>query len=257
MTNKKESILLGAGPFFFEGNKIGILLIHGGGGGTCADLEPLARQLHDIGNYTVSVPLLPGFGRSPEILRETPIEEWKNEINNQIDRLQQKCDTIFMGGHSMGGILTVITAKKHDFNGIFLISTPIDFGSKIISYLGPVFSLFVKYHATGHDHLKKDTAGKWVGYEKIPTNIVIKVKKLLKEMKNTLPDIKTPILILQGRNDKVIKRDSMEYIFNNLGSRDKEMKWLGKNDHAILDSPDYNLILKNIEEFIKKYTGKN
>ena len=41
-----SDIIPGAGPFYFEGNNVGILLIHGGGGGTCADLKPLAEELH-------------------------------------------------------------------------------------------------------------------------------------------------------------------------------------------------------------------
>ena len=40
----KREIMEGAGPFFYEGSEIGIIMIHGGGGGTCADLKPLARR---------------------------------------------------------------------------------------------------------------------------------------------------------------------------------------------------------------------
>ena len=37
-------VLPGAGPFYFEGNNIGILMIHGGGGGTCADLRKRSQK---------------------------------------------------------------------------------------------------------------------------------------------------------------------------------------------------------------------
>ncbi|GAI92190.1 unnamed protein product, partial [marine sediment metagenome] len=36
MNNQSKVTLPGAGPFYFDGNDIGIVIIHGGGGGTCA-----------------------------------------------------------------------------------------------------------------------------------------------------------------------------------------------------------------------------
>ena len=120
MDEKKPTIMDGAGPFLFEGNEIGILMIHGGGGGTCADLKPLAEDLHTKGGYTIRVPLLPGFGRSPEILKNTHIEEWISSLKEEITILMHSCDKIFVGGHSMGGLLTLILAVDYDFDGIFI-----------------------------------------------------------------------------------------------------------------------------------------
>ncbi|MHA1689329.1 MAG: alpha/beta hydrolase [Promethearchaeota archaeon] len=253
MNETNTSILPGAGPFFFKGNDIGILLFHGGGGGTCADLKPLARELYDLGGYTVSVPLLPGYGRSPEILKETTIREWKEEIKKELNSLKKSCKKIFVGGHSMGGLLTLITASEFDLNGIFLISTPIGFGSKL-PLLVPLLKLFIKYYPVGVEELKEETQGKWVGYDKIPLNLVGKIKKLMKEMKTVLPRIKIPVLIMQGQLDTVIKKNSMDFIYRKIGSKEKEKVWLEHNDHPILDCPDHEVIVEKVNEFIKKYS---
>ena len=122
MDNKNLKIMDGAGPFFFEGNKIGVIIIHGGGGGTCADLKPLAEDLYRKGGYTISLPLLPGFGTKPEDLKEITIEEWKSTIDKELSKLMNKCDRIIVGGHSMGGLLTLIWAAHYSFNAIFTIS---------------------------------------------------------------------------------------------------------------------------------------
>ena len=108
MDNKKTTIMPGAGPFFFKGNKIGMLLIHGGGGGTCADLKPLAKDMYKKGGYTINIPLLPGFGSSPEDLKNTHINEWKSALEQEITTLKDICERIIVGGHSMGGILTLL-----------------------------------------------------------------------------------------------------------------------------------------------------
>jgi len=176
-TNSK--ILPGAGPFYFDGNKVGILIIHGGGGGTCADLKPLSKNLYKSKGYTIHVPLLPGFGTTPEELRKTSIHAWKTALEKEINKIKEKCGKIIVGGHSMGGILTLIMAAYHDFDAIFTISAPIGiqrFGFRLV----PLAKLFMKYHSITSDKFREETNNRWVGYDKIPINIAIKIKKLIK-----------------------------------------------------------------------------
>lgn len=251
MKEKNEKILSGAGPFYFKGNNIGILLIHGGGGGTCADLKPLAEDLHSRGGFTINVPLLPGFGTTPKDLRNIQIEDWKSALYSELSMLNNKCDNVFVGGHSMGGVLTLILAANYNLDGIFTISAPIGI-QRFLFYLVPLFKIFIKYHSVDSEKFIKETNGKWVGYKKIPLNIATKLKSLMKEMKLSLNKIKCPVLIFQGKNDSEIKRQSMEYIFNNIKSSKKKKIWLPNNYHPILDSPDHKQIVSELIKFINE-----
>lgn len=250
MGSQTTMIMNGAGPFFFEGNKVGILMIHGGGGGTCADLKPLAEDLHTKGGYTVKVPLLPGFGTTPEDLKNTHINEWKSALEEEIKIMRDKCEKIIVGGHSMGGILTLILAANHNLDGIFTISAPVGIQSFLFN-LVPIFKIFVKYHSVSSEQFRKDTDGKWVGYDKIPINIAIKVKYMLKEMKKLLPRVNCPVLLFQGRLDSDIKKNSMDYIFSKISAKNKKKIWLERNGHPILDSPDHNEIVSELFNFIQ------
>ncbi len=249
---KNLKIMEGAGPFSFEGSELGVLAIHGGGGGTAADLLPLARELHEKGGYTVNLPLLPGYGTIPEELRETPIEEWISFLEREISALQQHCSKIIVGGHSMGGILTLILAAQHDLDAIFTISTPIGLKG-MLHRLVPFFKLFIKYHAVDSEQFKKDTDGKWVGYDKIPLNIAPKIKKLIKIMRNSLSKVQAPAIMFQGRLDSVIKSNSMETLFNNINSETKKKIWLEHQDHPILHSPDHRTIVLKLISFINEH----
>ncbi len=251
MKGNKLKIMPGAGPFYFEGNEIGLLIIHGGGGGTCADLKPLAEDLHARGDYTIYVPLLPGFGTTPEDLKNVHIDDWKSALDKDLGKLMNKCDMIVVGGHSMGGVLTLLLATNYNLDGIFTISTPIGIRSFLI-YLVPFFKIFMKYHAVDSEQFRKDTNQKWVGYDKIPLNIVPKIKKLMKIIKKSLTEVNCPTLLFQGRFDSVIKKDSMNYIYNNINSKKKWKIWLEHNDHPILNSPDHNQIVLELIKFIKK-----
>ncbi|MHA1411968.1 MAG: alpha/beta hydrolase [Promethearchaeota archaeon] len=248
---KEVEILPGAGPFHFEGNDIGIIMIHGGGGGTCADLKPLAEDLNKIGGYTISLPLLPGFGTSPEKLQTTTIEEWKKAVELEFKSLQQKCSKVFVGGHSMGGVLTLILASKVNLTGLFTISAPIGIKGIAIK-LVPLIKLFMKYYPVNIEEFKKQTKGKWVGYDKIPLNIVKKFKKLINEMKSSLDKVKSPAILFQGIKDEVINDNSMDYIYDKIRSEYKKKVWLKNNEHAILDCPDHDIIVSELHAFFTK-----
>jgi len=243
--------LLGAGPFYFKGNKTGILMIPGGGGGTCADLKYIAEDIYNETGYTIHIPLLPGFGTSPQDLKNTPINVWKNALDEEIQLLEKQCHKLIVGGHSMGGILALILASKYELDGIFTLSAPIGIkgiGSKLVPFL----KIFIKYYPIDSAKFKKETNDKWVGYDKIPLNQATKMKKLIKQMKQILPYIKCPALLLQGHLDSVIKTNSMDFIYDKIGSIIKKELWLENNDHPILESPDHDIIVSELINFVKE-----
>jgi len=249
--NLTQETLPGAGPFYFQGNKTGILMIPGGGGGTCADLKYIADDIHNKTGFTIHIPLLPGFGTSPKDLKNTLIVAWENALNEEIQLLEEKCDKLIVGGHSMGGVLALILADKYELDGIFTISAPT--GIKAIgSKLVPLLKIFIKYYPVDSAKFKKETNNKWVGYNKIPLNQVTKMKKLIKQMKQILPNIKCPALLLQGRLDSAIKTNSMDYIDEKIGSIVKKKLWLENNDHPILESPDHDKIVSELINFVKE-----
>ncbi|MFX1497448.1 MAG: alpha/beta hydrolase [Promethearchaeota archaeon] len=246
-----QNTLRGAGPFYFHGNNLGILMIPGGGGGTCADLKYIAEDVHDRIGCTISIPLLPGFGTSPKDLRYTQIEDWKNALDEELLLLKKTCNKIIAGGHSLGGVLALILVSTYDLDGVFTISAPIGVKS-FLSKLVPFIRLFKKYYSIPAKKFREETNGKWIGYEKIPINQATKMNKLIREMKMILPIIKCPALLLQGRLDSVIKHNSMEYIFENIDSQVKRKVWLENNDHPILESPDHEIIVSEIINFINQ-----
>jgi carboxylesterase len=252
MNRKNNRIMQGAGPFFFKGNKIGILMIHGGGGGTSADLKDLAEDLHVKGGFTINIPLLPGYGTTPEELKNVSIDDWKLFLERQIATMMNESEKIIVGGHSMGGVLALILAAKYSFDAIFTISAPIGI-RRFLVHLVPFFKMFMKFYSINSEQFKKDTKGKWVGYNKIPLNIATKLKKLIKEMKKSLSDIDCPAILFQGNLDSEIKRNSMNYIFNNIKSLQKRKIWLENNSHPILNSPDHNQIVSKLINFINEY----
>ncbi len=96
---------------FFEGNKTGILLIHGLGG-TPVEMKMTARGLAKAG-YTVMCCQLAGHCGSEEDLVATTWQDWFASVEEALFKLNEICDTVFTGGLSMGGMLALHAAAKH------------------------------------------------------------------------------------------------------------------------------------------------
>ena len=247
----KNAIIPGAGPFYFEGNDVGVLMFHGFGGGTCSDLKYIAEDIYDKKGYTLYLPLFPGFGTSPEDLKEAQISDWLRSMENAFGEIRDKCTILIVGGHSIGGVLPFILENSHRIEGIFAISAPI--GIKGLGpYIAPFIKIFMKYHNIKSDQFKRETNGKWIGYDKIPINIVGKIKQLITQMKSNLPNIRCPVVLFQGRKDNQITKKSMDYIYQNIKSTDKQKIWLENNEHPILDSPDQNIIINELINFVER-----
>ena len=107
-----EKVLPGAEPFYLKGSDTGVMLIHGGGGGTTADMRELGQFIHQETGYTVLAPLLPGYGTTKEDLAETTYEDWINAVKQNFLELKSEVKKIFVVGHSMGGVLTLILGSE-------------------------------------------------------------------------------------------------------------------------------------------------
>src|SRR4051812_43919958 len=117
------TILPGAGAYWFEGNEVGCLLIHGFTG-TPQNVRPLADYLARRG-LAVAAPRMPGHGTTAADLDRTGPEDWLAAAEQALAELRSRCSTVFVAGISMGGTITLELARRHpDLPGIVVMAAP-------------------------------------------------------------------------------------------------------------------------------------
>lgn len=87
-----------------------ILFIHGFMGSP-KQFDRLTKQLADCGADMLCL-TLPGHGAGVEEFIKSGAEDWQEAVNEAIDRLRRDYDCIYLVGHSMGGLLAVLSAIK-------------------------------------------------------------------------------------------------------------------------------------------------
>ncbi|MBS1245743.1 MAG: uncharacterized protein H6R36_398 [Chloroflexi bacterium] len=80
--------------FFWEGGPVGVLLIHGYTA-TTAEVRLLGRFLHERG-YTVSGPLLPGHGTTPQAMNRCRWQDWTGAVEQAYRQISTRCDRVFV-----------------------------------------------------------------------------------------------------------------------------------------------------------------
>jgi carboxylesterase len=128
-----------------------------------------------------------------------------------------------------------------------LIAPPIEFRdwrakfASVYQYILPYASHDVKGAEVGHY------------YSMNPSHAVAELIKMVGRVKTVLPRVKTPALILQSINDQTINPTSANFVFQNLGSTQKELRLYGNASHVLVqeqDAPD--IIFYSVGEFLAK-----
>jgi carboxylesterase len=235
----------GAEPLYIKGTNTGCLLLHGAGGGTAWDLKEFAIKLNEQMGTTIWLPTLTGFGTRPEDLYGVKFDDWLFDARKGLKKLQEECERIFIVGHSMGGLLTLVLASEfEDISAIVTWAAPIGIKNRLLALLPIIMKIPIirrmipgKFPSPAPEKLKKQG---WVGYDWIPTSIGFAIVDGLKILKHSLQKISCPAFIIQGTNDEMVSKNSPKKIYDSINSDIKEI-WLVENaTHPIMNEEPYN-----------------
>lgn len=244
--SKQYTVLEGAEPFYFEGNQIGVLVIHGFTG-TTQSMRYLGDQYAKAG-FTVCGPRLKGHGTHYEEMEQTTYEDWVASVEEGFNWLKERCEQIVVTGLSMGGTLTLYMAQKYpEIKAIIPINATINIDQyeQILSLTEPRF-----IDGIGSD-IKADNV-KELAYEKTPVRSLHELFKLKKVTMNKLEQIHCPALICVSRVDHVVPPKDSDYIFQHLSSNEKKKLVLENSYHVATLDNDKDLIFKESFTFLKK-----
>ena len=262
-------------PFAFAGGQhahVGVLCIHGFTG-TPAEMRPLGEYLAKKG-YTTRGILLPGHGAKPERVKGYKWQQWTGAAKTALEQLAQQCQHVFLAGESMGGLISLHLATHHPdlVTGVVSLAAPSainDARAKLVR--------FAKYVVPYHYPLKSanfnDPDVRKSVAERMRTSLDLKDPRMVKQLQNSvripldaiaelmalndqvvkeLPEMRPPVLFMQGAKDATIAPQSMKTLCAICGSKDKQTLWLENSGHILPQEPDAHIVFYAAEQFIQK-----
>jgi carboxylesterase len=241
--------------FFLEGGQTGVLLIHGYTGSP-TEMRWIGDYLHARG-LTVSGPLLPGHGKTPEAMNRCRWTEWTGHVEAALADLRARCMRVFVGGLSMGSLLTLYLAARHpDLSGVLVYSPAVWTATSKI-YLTPLARHFVAFQHKGGDSDLADPQAErqlWC-YDVYPVAAAAELLKLILDVRRSLPKIVCPVIIMHSTRDAAIHPDSARRTFERIGSQDKQLITLHESGHCITVDAEWKNVAERSYDFIVGHGG--
>lgn len=236
--------------FFLEGGPAGALLIHGFPGST-TDVRLLGSYLHERG-LTVSAPLLPGHGTQPADLNRVRWQDWTACAEKALARLAARCERVFVGGLSLGSLVTIHVGAHHpELAGIALYSPAVAVRNRLI-HLVPLMKHFIPFWSgRKSDAVDSGTSEKLWTYDVTPTYGAHEVYKLMKIARRLLPDVAVPAIVFHSTQDQDIAPHSAQLTYERIGSADKTLVALHHSGHNILVDAEWKAVAEKTYEFIR------
>jgi len=229
--------------FLWQGNKTGVLLIHGFTA-TTAEVRPMAHILHEAG-MTTAGPLLPGHGTHPDDMNRATWQMWVEKVKKAYQELLPICDHVFVLGESMGALLAIELAAQHpEITGVILFAPAI----KVIKLWQARLLLPFKAYI---EKSSKEDGLPWKGYTVNPVKAAVQLLKLQKHTRKQLSKIHQPTLIFTGEYDRTIAAESATVILNGIQSEKKHHVHMEDSAHCIMLDKEKDQAAEHVLSFIQ------
>ena len=235
--------------FTYRGGEKAVLLLHGFTGST-ADVRRLGKHLQRHG-YTCHAPLYKGHGIEPNVLIQTGPKDWWLDVIDGYNFLRDEgYKEIAVAGVSLGGVFSLKLGIERPVKGIVLMCAPAE-GKNINDLYKRVLNYakgFKKFEGKDEEQIIEEMKE----FEQTPMRSLKELQQLIIETRGKINQINSPIFILQGSLDEPLYQKSAQFIYENVNTNDKQMKWYEHSGHIITLDKEREKVYEDVHTFLNK-----
>jgi acylglycerol lipase len=197
--------------------------------------------------------------------------DWLADVNTLTDiaRSENPGLPVYMLGHSVGGVIASSYVYEHqeEIAGLICESFAFDVGlpqlvqlalegaSYLIPHL-PVYSLKNEIFSRDPAVIEQMDNDPLIANEKQPAETAAEVLKAAARLKEHMPNIKVPVFIIHGTDDKATRYQGSQYFYDNVGSADKTLKLYEGGYHDLLNDIDKETVMADILAWVNERIPK-
>lgn len=227
----------------------GCVIIHGFTGSP-HEVEPLAEYLSQY-DWEISTPTLAGHGDSTLSMKDVGWNDWVFTAEHSVKTLCKKCETVYLVGFSMGGLIAAYLSLRYPIQRQVLLSPS-------VYYMNPK-QLFqdlagIIKHNFSH-YSGKETFRRYM--DKVsgtPLRSVAHFRRLVNVLKPKLNEVTVPTLVIQGECDDLVDPKSAQYVYDQIQSKEKAIHYLKNSKHIVCHDRDREELLERVDRFLNVQT---
>ncbi len=230
-------------------SRYGIVFVHGivGNNRIFDFLKPMVP-----GEYEAVDIVLEGHGGDALDFSRASMARWKAQVNECIDSLSARCDTVIAVGHSMGCLLLLDKSTGGSISRLFLMNPPMSIRPR------PGLLINAVKVATGRTdndpvaYAAKEAYGisldlNPLHYYGWPARYIELFREIRRARLHVLPEVKCPVRVMLSRKDEMVSLSSGN-VFKTLPSA--TVTELPSSTHYYYSPTDRTLITRQFNEFI-------
>jgi len=239
-----------------EGNRNGILLLHGFGD-TPQTLRLMADHLHAAGHDVVA-PLLPGHGRSVQSFMQSRREEWLACAREHHAALRATHESVVIGGLSMGGAMAAILAFENPGTTSLVLIAPyleMPVTGRIASASHWIWGTAAGPRKSSHPRsiLDPEERAKNLGYGVYSGRLLYELWRLAAQARRSLPFISSPTLLIQSKADPRVAPAVAVRAMAALGAKEKKLVWAEGGGHIITVDYGRDRVFDEVQTWIESH----
>lgn len=240
-----------------ERSKVGIILVHGLNGNR-TDMEDLEHLFRACGLLVENI-LLPGHGTQVQDLLALGWQDWASALQQAVRAFKLHCDRVLLIGHSLGGALCLHIAAHEEVAGVIAMCAPLFMRPWMLPAIRMV-RRFTPLLPTLREDVSDALARKHYTrnvYRWTPMASVESMLLYLPRLREELPQISVPVLVMAAQHDHVVPvRDGHE-IYHLLGSREKQLIILRNSYHVVMKDRDRMEVQERSLAFVQRFFSQD
>jgi carboxylesterase len=231
----------------------GVLLIHGLNG-SLTDM----REVQDVlgrNNLVTRNILLPGHGGQVRDMLRLGWPEWARAVRTEFQEMRRTCGRVFLVGHSLGGALALHTAAHEEVAGVVSMCAPLYLQAwmrPLIRATKYVVPLVPTWREDVRDRQARRRYARDV-YRWTPIRPVESLMNYLPTLREELPRVTAPALIMVASRDHVVPARDGREIYHRIGSREKYFVTFHHSYHVLMKDHDREEVFAKTEAFILRH----
>jgi carboxylesterase len=208
--------------------------------------------------YTCLGIRLAGHATDPDDMIRSNWTDWIASVEDGYHLLRGVTGNIFLAGLSMGGVLSLLMSTRLSVKGVVAMSTPYklpdDPRLRHIEWIGKIVPYMPKgKEEPGAGWFDKEAWKDHVSYPQNPVRSIGEINKLLGEMREALPKVTTPVLLIHSKDDTYVLPENMELIYTDLkNAPDKTKLYITGSGHVVTRDAARDQVFKSVFEFIQR-----
>jgi carboxylesterase len=253
-------------PLSIAGDTRGVLCLHGITG-TPFEVRPVAEALGRLG-CTVEAPTLAGHGGELRDLARSGWSDWFGSAEAALERLRERVGggPVAVVGFSMGGLLALRLARLYPdrISALVVMSTPLRLRRFQVMGIRSITSLPLDFRAmpivcvpklAGSDISDPEMRYVNPGLRAFPLSALRALIDLMDVVRADLGAIRTPALVVHGRQDHTVPMEDSLELTGCLGSEVIERLWLDKSFHIVTLDVERGQVIEGIARFLTRHAG--